>query len=73
MTSDNDNSLLDNAQGVPNTSAPGANRYRISTTLIKEPLNLASRSEASYITLIVIEDGKAAVDKTDKNLSLIHI
>ena len=67
VTSDNDNSLLDNAQGVPNTSAPGANRYRISTTLIKEPLNLASRSEASYITLIVIEDGKAAVDKTDKN------
>ena len=61
-----DTSLLDNAQGTPNTAAPGATRYRISTTLIKEPLSLASRSEADYITLIVIEDGKSAVDKTDK-------
>ena len=61
-----DTSLLDNAQGTPNTAAPGATRYRISTTLIKEPLSLASRAEADYITLIVIEDGKSAVDKTDK-------
>src|SRR6056300_395643 len=62
-----DSSLLDNAQGVPNTAAPGAVRYQISTQLIKEPLALASRTENDYITLIVIEDGKSAVDKTDKN------
>src|SRR5210317_1210575 len=61
-----DSTLLDNAQGVPNTAAPGANRYKISTQLIKEPLALASRTENDYITLIVIEDGKSAVDKTDK-------
>src|SRR5210317_1367573 len=61
-----DSSLLDNAQGVPNTAAPGAVRYQISTQLIKEPLALASRTENDYITLIVIEDGKSAVDKTDK-------
>ena len=61
-----DATLLDNAQGVPNTAAPGAVRYQISTELIKEPLALASRTENSYITLIVIEDGKSAVDKTDK-------
>tara|TARA_B100000900_G_scaffold55113_1_gene41012 strand:+ start:590 stop:5848 length:5259 start_codon:yes stop_codon:yes gene_type:complete len=62
-----DSSLLDNAQGVPNTAAPGANRYKISTELIKEPLSLASRTENSYITLVVVENGKVAVDKTDKN------
>src|SRR6056300_886484 len=67
VDSGTDTSLLDNAQGTPNTAAPGARRYRISTTLIKEPLNLASRVETDYITLIVIEDGKSAVDKTDKN------
>ena len=67
VSSSEDTSLLDNAQGVPNTAAPGANRYRIQTELIKEPLSLASRSEASYITLIEIENGKASVDKTDKN------
>src|SRR6056300_21199 len=67
VDSGTDTTLLDNAQGVPNTSAPGATRYKISTELIKEPLSLASRTENDYITLIVIEDGKSAVDKTDKN------
>ena len=67
VDSGTDTTLLDNAQGVPNTAAPGANRYKISTELIKEPLALASRTENSYITLVVIENGKAAVDKTDKN------
>ncbi len=67
VDSTTDTSLLDNAAGTPNTAAPGARRYRISTTLIKEPLNLSSRVETDYITLIVIEDGRSAVDKTDKN------
>ena len=66
VDSGTDTTLLDNAQGVPNTAAPGANRYKISTQLIKEPLALASRTENDYITLVVIEDGKAAIDKTDK-------
>ena len=67
VDSTTDTSLLDNAQGVPNTAAPGALRYKISTELIKEPLALSSRTENSYITLIVIEDGRAQSDKTDKN------
>src|SRR5210317_1801716 len=62
-----DNTLVDNAQGSPNYSAPGADRYQISTTLIKEPLGIASRTENSYITLLLIEDGKTTSDKTDKN------
>jgi hypothetical protein len=67
ISSDVDNTLVDNAQGSPNYSAPGADRYKISTTLIKEPLDIASRTENSYITLLVIEDGKTTSDKTDKN------
>lgn len=63
-----DTSLLDNAQGVPNTAAPGANRYKIATELVKEPLNIASRTEASYITVLTVEGGKATTDKTDPNL-----
>ena len=67
ITSSDDTTLLDNAQGVPNTAAPGANRYQISTTLVKEPLALGSRVEKKYITLVRVENGKVAVDKTDKN------
>jgi len=66
VDSTTDTTLLDNAQGVPNTAAPGATRYKIATTLIKESLNFSSRTEDSYITLVVIEDGKTSVDKTDK-------
>ena len=66
IDSTTDTTLLDNAQGVPNTAAPGATRYKIATTLIKEPLSFTSRTEDSYITLVVVEDGKTSVDKTDK-------
>ena len=68
ITSDADNTLVDNAQGTPNFSAPGADRYKISTELVKQPLDLANRTEDSMITLITIEDGKSSADKTDKNL-----
>ena len=68
IDSSTDTSLLDNAQGVPNTSAPGATRYKIRTELVKSPLALGSRTEASFITLLVVTDGKTAVDKTDKTL-----
>lgn len=68
IDSASDTSLLDNAQGVPNTAAPGATRYKIGTQLVKGPLELGSRTEASFITLLVITEGKTQVDKTDKTL-----
>ena len=67
ISSDADADLVDNAQGSPNYSAPGADRYQITTTLIKQDPDLANRDEDSYITLLVIEDGKARSDKTDRN------
>jgi hypothetical protein len=66
VTSGTDASLVDNAQGVPNTSAPGANRYQIATTLIKQPIDIASRTVDKYITLLNVDNGIIVVDKTDK-------
>lgn len=68
ISSDNDTDLVDNAQGSPNYSAPGADRYQISTQLIKQDLDLANRTENSMITLLEVVNGQAVVDKTDAAL-----
>ena len=41
VTSDNTETLLDNAQGSPNYAAPGADRYSIDLVLKKKHLNIA--------------------------------
>lgn len=61
--------LVDNALGTPNESAPGANRYVIDTTLIKQaitdedPAGLISRASSagvnSYIHLMTVINGTA--------------
>ena len=67
QTSAGDTSLLDNAQGVPNTAAPGADRYKISTTLIKENLDVdTQRTIDEYVPLARIENGVVQLDVTDK-------
>ena len=75
VTSATDSSLLDNASGSPNHTAPGADRYQISTSLVKYAITAAdqisktNRSNAgldNLITLIKVLDGKASVDTTDK-------
>ena len=75
VTSATDTSLLDNAAGSPNATAPGADRYQISTSLVKyaitasNPVNKSARSAANLdklITLIKVLDGKATADTTDK-------
>jgi len=60
ISSSEDLDLVDNAQGTPNTSAPGANRYRVTCALVAEPLALASRATANYIHLLTIENGIAS-------------
>ena len=57
ISSDEDGDLVDNAAGQPNASAPGANRYKITCTLIAEPLALSSRSVANYFSLLTITNG----------------
>ena len=61
-----DSTLNDNATGTPNFAAPGADRYKIATALVKEPLSLASRTTDSYIALATIEDGVIQIDESDK-------
>ena len=67
------------ALAVPNTAAPGATRYKIGTTLIKQaitaadPAGLVSRADStdginSYVTLLTIKNGQAVIDETDKTL-----
>ena len=67
IDSSSDATLVDNAQGVPNTSAPGANRYQITTSLIKQPLSFDARDVNNYIILLSVKDGIIQVDTTDKN------
>ena len=67
QTSAGDSSLLDNAAGTPNTSAPGADRYKISTTLIKENLDVdTQRTVDEYVPLARIVNGVTQLDLTDK-------
>jgi hypothetical protein len=65
VDTDSDNTLKDNAQGTPNEAAPGATRYKVSTTLVKESLTNLNSANANYVTLLRIEAGKVQVDKTD--------
>lgn len=55
VTSDDDESLLDNAQGSPNFSAPGADRYKIELKLVRSDLGTTSED---YIEIARIVDGE---------------
>ena len=77
ITSAQDGNLNDNAQGVPNTAAPGASRYQIATTLIKESVNIGDPTDASssgdsartilnYIPLLTVTNGIVSIDTSDK-------
>ena len=66
LDSASDNSLNDNAQGTPNFAAPGAHRYKINTTLIKESLTAPNTTFSNYILLMKIDNGIIQVETTDK-------
>lgn len=56
VTSDNDITLLDPAAGSYNYSAPGADRYKISTVV--ESYELSATPEEGFYLLFVVEDGQ---------------
>lgn len=55
ITADTDESLLDNAQGSPNFSAPGADRYKID--LILDKIALDSELDENFVEILRIENG----------------
>lgn len=73
-TSIEDNSLLDNATGSPNFAAPGADRYEIKLTLIKQDYDLYQEVDtqdpnnttiSNFIQLMKVKDGevRAKIDQ----------
>ena len=60
--------LFDNAVGFANESAPGADRFKISTTLIKK--SLTDSTDQNFVELIRVRDGilEEFVNTTDLNI-----
>jgi hypothetical protein len=65
VDTDQDAFLKDNAQGTPNEAAPGATRYKIATTLLKESLTNLNSANTNYVTLLRVDGGKIQIDETD--------
>ena len=69
VTPSNANSdLFDNARGFSNESAPGADRFKISTSLSKKSLD--DNNDLDFVELLRIEDGivREQLKKTDYNI-----
>ena len=68
VTAYDDPSLFDNAAGFSNATAPGADRFQITTTLIKKGLD--EFNDENFIELLRLENGRTQkfVKKTDYNL-----
>jgi hypothetical protein len=68
VASNNYKDLFDNAQGFSNYAAPGADRLRISTTLIKKEID--DFNDQDFVELLRVENGGLIKfsDKTEFNL-----
>ena len=55
ITSNDDTSLVDNAQGSSNLNAPGAHRFKINLTLAKK--TLTSVDDANFVELLRLSNG----------------
>ena len=56
ITPNDDNTLNDNAQGVSNTNAPGAHRFKISLSLSKK--SLAATDDNNFFEIARVDNGK---------------
>jgi len=56
ITSDDDESLNDNARGFSNFASPGADRFKISTTLSKKLLD--DYDDKNFVELVKIDNGQ---------------
>jgi len=70
VTSFDDSTLNDNSQGFSNFAAPGADRFKLSTTLIKKPLD--QFNDEDFIELMRVENGATADFVNTSNLNLLQ-
>jgi hypothetical protein len=68
VTSNEDGTLVDNAQGSSNANAPGAHRFKINLTLAKR--TLTSSSDANFFEVLRVENGliKSQVRGSEYNI-----
>lgn len=69
LTSNDDITLLDNALGYPNLTAPGADRYQVELSLVVRALNAADGE--NYILLALVDNGRFRYLKADSEYSEI--
>ena len=69
-TSAGDATLNDNATGSPNYAAPGAHRYEISSTLVKQAV--AASTFESFVLLARIEEGIVTKEVRQTDYSVIE-
>ena len=70
IDSNSDSSLLDNASGSTNYSAPGANRIKLTPTLSSRPIDSANTT--TFFSIAYIEEG-VIVQKTNDNLGGVDV
>jgi hypothetical protein len=68
IDSSGDASLVDNAQGTPNESAPGAHRYSITTALVKQAVN---SSTGNFVLLARLDNGVITKEISHTTYSVI--
>ena len=59
-----DSSLYDNAQGTSNENAAGADRFQFTLTLAKLPLNSVTSDDANFIELVRVNNGLIQLQKS---------
>ena len=69
VTAGQDSTLYDNAKGFNNFSAPGADRLKITLSLIKKPLN--DFNDSSFIELLRVDFGEVKKLEENSNYNLI--
>lgn len=58
ITSQSDYSILDNATGTPNFSAPGADRFSIGAELVQIKYDQSDAKPENYINLLDVKEGR---------------
>ena len=70
ITAKDDDTLYDNAKGFTNFAAPGADRFKISVSLTKKPLD--DLNDTDFIELMRVQDGQIKKITTKTEYSIIR-